>query len=57
MDNLDVKTITKHFQRIRDAERFQEQLYDLYDSVQLIHSPMFDEERGAYIWRVKGEVK
>ncbi len=43
--------ITKYCQTLRQAERFQNKLYDEYDTVRLVRSPLFEEE-GLYIWNV-----
>lgn len=45
-------TIVKHFARLRQAEKYQERLYDKYDHVRLIRCPLSDED-GLYIWEVK----
>jgi len=47
-----MKTIAKTYSTLRQAERFQNKLYDKYDYVRLIRSPMFGEE-GNYVWEVK----
>jgi len=46
-----MKTITKNF-TVGQAENYQNRLYDLYDYVRLIKSPLF-ETTGTYIWNVK----
>ncbi len=46
------KVITKYFKTRKQAERFQNSLYDKYDSVQLVRAPTFAEE-GSYVWRVE----
>jgi hypothetical protein len=45
-------TIKKQFQTIKQAERYQERLYNKYDSVNLKSFPMF-QEQGTYTWEVK----
>lgn len=43
--------ITKHFETIKQAEKYQFKLYDKYNSVVLISSPLFTES-GTYKWKV-----
>jgi hypothetical protein len=45
------KTISKTFKTPRQAESYQNRLYERFDSVKLLRSPMFSEE-GAYTWQV-----
>lgn len=47
-----MKTITKNFTTLKQAERFQNGLYEKYNSVQLVSFPRF-EEAGTYVWHVK----
>jgi hypothetical protein len=47
-----VKTITKTYKTLKQAERYQNSLYNKYDHVRLIRSPMFSEE-GVYAWEVR----
>jgi hypothetical protein len=44
--------ITKQFKTLKQAEQEQNRLYDKYDYVRLIRSPLFEEE-GTYVWEVK----
>jgi hypothetical protein len=46
-----MKTITKHFDTMAKAEAYQNRLYNKYETVRLIRSPMFSEA-GIYEWRV-----
>jgi hypothetical protein len=55
MTDTQFQTITKTFDRLVKAEKFQDRLYDKYNSVQLLRSPMFSED-GVYAWRVSGPV-
>ena len=43
--------ISKTFQSMRQAENYQDSLYDKYDRVRLIEFPMFSEY-GMYKWEV-----
>ena len=43
--------IANKFKSMKQAERFQERLYRIYDSVKLIAFPMFSED-GMYRWEV-----
>ncbi len=43
--------ITKYFKSLIQAERYQNRLYNRYDSVQLVKSPRFSED-GYYSWLV-----
>jgi len=45
-------TITKTFVTLKQAERYQNSLYNKYDYVRLVCSPRFTEE-GVYSWEVK----
>ncbi len=44
--------IAKHFDSLKQAERFQDQLYAKYDHVRLTRSPLFTEQ-GWYVWEVR----
>lgn len=46
-----MKTITKHFDTLKQAERYQNRLYGRYDKVRLVRSPRFSEA-GTYVWEV-----
>jgi hypothetical protein len=46
-----MKTITKHYKTLKQAERYQNLLYNKYDIVRLVRSPFFGEE-GNYTWQV-----
>ncbi len=46
-----VKTIRKYYNRLDQAERYQNWLYGRHDSVKLIESPRFSEG-GFYAWKV-----
>ena len=47
-----MRTVAMHFDTLASAERFQDKLYNRYDSVRLVRSPMFGEQ-GQYVWEVK----
>ena len=47
-----MKVITKLFEKLSSAERFQNSLYEKYGRVLLVRSPLFSEE-GMYIWEVE----
>lgn len=47
-----MKTIRKFYKTIRQAENYQNRLYNRFDYVRLIKSPMFSE-CGEYVWQVK----
>jgi hypothetical protein len=48
------KTITQRFKSLEGAEAFQDELYEKYDSVQLIQAPRFDPRgAGCYVWKVE----
>lgn len=47
-----IKTVTKHFDTLKQAETYQNRLYNKYDHVRLIRSPMF-AQAGTYAWEVK----
>jgi hypothetical protein len=44
--------ISRTFKTLAQAERFQDKLYEKYNSVKLVRFPMFTEE-GLYIWQVQ----
>lgn len=46
-----MKNISKYFKSLKQAERFHNKLYDQYDYVRAIRSPLFSEE-GTYVWQV-----
>ena len=48
-------TVTREFASLKQAERFQNRLYNRYDSVKLIRAPLF-RECGMYIWDVRRAV-
>jgi len=45
-----MKTISKHYTTLKQAERHQERLYNQYDYVRLIRSPLGED--GIYVWEV-----
>ena len=45
------KTIEKKCETLKAAERFQNRLYDQYDSVKLVRFPRYSEN-GTYAWEV-----
>lgn len=47
-----MKTITKKMTSLKCAERYQNQLYNKFDYVRLVVSPIFSE-CGIYVWHVK----
>ena len=47
-----MKTIIKNCTTLKQAERFQNGLYEKYNSVKLASAPMFSEA-GRYVWQVK----
>lgn len=47
-----MKAIAKKFKTLKQAERFQNKLYDKYEQVKLVAWPGFQEE-GWYTWNVK----
>ena len=47
-----MKTIRKTYQTLRQAESYQNRLYNRFDYVRLIKSPMFSES-GVYVWAVR----
>lgn len=48
------KTIRKEFKSLKQAESYQNRLYNQWDSVKLIQSPRF-EESGVYVWEVSNK--
>jgi hypothetical protein len=50
-NNIKFKIIRKWCMTIRQAERFQNKLYNQYKSVELTTCPIFRQE-GSYFWRV-----
>ena len=47
-----MKTITKTFETLKQAERHQNSLYGKFNHVRLVRSPRFGES-GVYAWEVK----
>ena len=47
-----MKTITKTYTKLKQAESYQNRLYNKYSYVRLVSSPLFSEE-GKYVWHVK----
>lgn len=47
-----METIGKHLKSLKEAERYQNRLYNQFDYVRLVSYPLFSEE-GDYIWNVK----
>jgi hypothetical protein len=45
-------TVTREFASLKQAERFQNRLYNRYDSVKLIRAPIFGEA-GVYSWECR----
>ena len=48
-------TILRRFETLTQAEEFQNGLYDKYNSVKLVSSPIFCEV-GVYVWYVSGKI-
>ena len=46
-----MKTITKTYKTLKQAERYQNRLYNKYGTVRLVKWPRFTEE-GVYVWEV-----
>jgi hypothetical protein len=46
-----MKTISRFFETLEQAENFMEELYDQYKSVTLISFPIVGSD-GIYIWNV-----
>ncbi|MHB9056187.1 MAG: hypothetical protein ACYC2P_08570 [Paludibacteraceae bacterium] len=47
-----MKTISKHFETIKQAVNFRTKLYKKYDFVKITDAPLF-EESGTYVFSVK----
>lgn len=47
-----MKTISKTFESLKEAERYQSRLYNEWDYVKLVQFPIFGES-GKYVWHVK----
>lgn len=47
-----MKTISKTFKTSKEAVSYQNRLYNKYDYVRLVKSPVF-QEYGIYTWAVK----
>lgn len=47
-----MKTISKHFASLKEAEKYQSRLINKWDYVQLVQLPLF-RENGLYMWNVK----
>lgn len=47
-----MKTITKNYKTLKQAESYQNRLYGQYNTVQLVKSPLWSEA-GIYVWQVK----
>ena len=48
---MKTKTIEKQYDTLKQAERYQNRLYNRFDSVRLVRSPLFSES-GKYVWEV-----
>lgn len=46
-----MQTISKRFKTIKQAEKYQNSLYNKFPYVRLISSPIWIEE-GLYIWEI-----
>lgn len=46
-----MKTIKKAFKTMKQAERYQQALYNKYNKVELVSFPLYWES-GFYIWQV-----
>lgn len=46
-----MQRITKYFETLKQAEKYQFDLYSKYNTVQLASYPNFSE-RGTYVWYV-----
>jgi len=46
-----METISKRFNSIKQAERYQNKLYNTFNYVQLISYPVWSED-GLYIWEI-----
>lgn len=49
-------TLHKTFDTIKQANRYQFNLYQKWDSVQLLSAPLFSEQ-GRYVWAVNGKIE
>ena len=47
-----MKEIRKFYSNLKQAERYQNSLYNKYNEVQLVDFPRFSES-GVYVWNVK----
>lgn len=47
-----MKTITKTYKTLKQAESYQNRLYNKYNTVRLVSFPRFSEE-GVYVWQVQ----
>lgn len=47
-----MKTISKNYKTLKQAEKYQNWLYGRYDYVRLVSSPRWSEE-GVYVWEVR----
>jgi hypothetical protein len=47
-----MKTISKQCKTLKQAERYQNRLYEKYQRVRLVKFPWFTE-KGSYVWEVK----
>lgn len=47
-----MRTMRKYCKTIKAAERYQNMLYERFNHVQLIRSPL-STEQGEYVWEVK----
>ena len=45
------KLISKYFDTLGEAERYQDELYSEHEKVECLRTPSF-EEAGTYVWRV-----
>jgi hypothetical protein len=46
-----METISKQFKTLKQAEKYQNSLYNKYPYVQLVSYPIFSEE-GEYTWEI-----
>lgn len=46
-----MKRITKKYKTLKQAESYQNRLYNRYNTVRLVSFPRFSEE-GEYVWEV-----
>lgn len=47
-----MKTISKVCRTLKQAERYQNRLYNQYESVRLVSAPRFSQG-GVYVWEVQ----